>query len=492
MKKQILSMLLALLMLASATACSNTESTDPENSPVSEDSAVSEELTEEAAEAEPPETQLTDDLPELTFEKEFNIISPSVGHCSSYVFGEEMTGNNVNDAQYEMLLAMEQRFGIAVNEERSNTWYLADNLKNLIAAGDSTYDIAFCQDNVAPDHLALTYCLDDLKYLDLDKAYWDKGMNDASRVGGKAYFAYGAYHLSHYDMTHIITFSKGLIDALALENPYELVKNGTWTMDKLFEMGQKATFEVDGDGTMTDKDSYGFVSTPKQVLPCFWIAFGERTISQDETETFILNESEPFFDTLYKTFNVMRDGGIWYVNSEGTNIVGNLGEMFGARRVLFADQSFYLLSVFRDMDEEFGIIPFPKYTEEQANYYSRVEGGSLAMFGLINMADPDETGALLEAMASYGYNNVVTEYYEVALKRKNSRDAESAEMLDLISASRTVDLGDTWWCGDIRDGFFNNCFQTDNRDFASSYAGLKSGVKATVKKINKTLSSREP
>ena len=100
-------MLLALLMLASATACSNTESTDPENSPVSEDSAVSEELTEEAAEAEPPETQLTDDLPELTFEKEFNIISPSVGHCSSYVFGEEMTGDNVNDAQYEMLLAMD-------------------------------------------------------------------------------------------------------------------------------------------------------------------------------------------------------------------------------------------------------------------------------------------------------------------------------------------------------------------------------------------------
>ena len=257
-------------------------------------------------------------------------------------------------------------------------------------------------------------------------------------------------------------------------------------------MGQKATFDVDGDGSMTEKDSYGYVSTPKQVLPCFWIAFDERTIAPGTDTAFVLNDTEPFFDTLYKTFTVMRDGGIWYVNSEGTQMCSDLVEMFGSRRVLFADQTFFFLSDFRDMDEEFGIIPFPKYTEEQKQYHCRVEGGSLAMFGLINMADLDETGALLEAMAAYSYNNVVTEYYEIVLKRKNSRDEESAQMLDLISESRSVDLGDTWWCGTIRDGFFNNCFQTNNRDFASSYAALSKSVKSDVAKITKILSKREP
>ncbi|MCR5263749.1 MAG: hypothetical protein K6D94_07745 [Clostridiales bacterium] len=161
----------------------------------------------------------------------------------------------------------------------------------------------------------------------------------------------------------------------------------------------------------------------------------------------------------------MRDGGIWYVNSEGGNIVEDLTSMFGDQRVLFADQSFYYLSTFRGMDEEFGIIPFPKYTEEQTQYHSRVEGGSVALIGMINMTDSEETGAVLEAMASYGYNHVIPEYYEVALKRKTSRDTESEEMLDLIFRSRTVDLGDSWWCGDIRNGFFNDCFQNDDRGF---------------------------
>ena len=114
------------------------------------------------------------------------------------------------------------------------------------------------------------------------------------------------------------------------------------------------------------------------------------------------------------------------------------------------------------------------------------------MIGMINMTDPEEVGAVMEAMASYGYNNVVPEYYEVALKRKTSRDSDSEEMLDLIFAARTVDLGDTWWCGDIRDGFFNDCFQNDDRNFASAQKKLENIVKTTVKKIDKALQNREP
>ncbi|MGI6744014.1 MAG: hypothetical protein ACOX4O_10195 [Eubacteriales bacterium] len=477
MKKGFTAIILALLMAVSLLSCSD-RSGNNEESIIDADNIE----TAGAKEVTETETAVSDDLPELSFEKDFNIFSPSVEHCASYIFSEEMDGDNVNDAKYEMHTAIEQRFGITVHEEHGNTWFPAEVLRKLVASGDSTYDISFCQDNVALEHLDLAYCLDNLIYLDLDKPYWDKGMNDACRISGKAYFAYGAYHMSHYDMTHILAFSKGLIDSLSLENPYDLVRSGAWTIDKLFKMGTTATFDVDGDGVMTSEDSYGFVSTPKQILPCFWIAFGERTIIPDKSEIFILNESEHFFNTLIKTFEVMRDGGIWCVNHEGTQTVENLVSMFGTRRVLFADQSFYFLSLFRDMDEDFGIIPYPKYTDEQENYYSRVEGGSLSMFALSNMTNPDQTGALLEAMASYGYNNVVPEYYEVSLKRKQSRDNDSADMLDLISRSRMVDLGDTWWCGTIRDGFFNDCFQTDNRNFASSYSSLQSNVKATIEK----------
>ena len=230
MKKRIMVLALLAVLLIGLTACSGKNAgTDSDDQQPRTEEQSGGDVSAEPAETKAP---VTDDLPELKFEKEFNILSPEVSHCTAFVFAEELTGDNVNDAKYQMELAMEERFGIDVREEHSGTWNVSGNVKNLIAAGDTTYDISFCQDNVEVDHLALTYCLDDLQNMDFSNQYWDIGMNEAGRINGKAYFAYGAYHLSHYDMTHIITFSKGLVDSLNLENPYELVKNGAWTMDR--------------------------------------------------------------------------------------------------------------------------------------------------------------------------------------------------------------------------------------------------------------------
>lgn len=110
MKKQILASLLALLMLSSAVSCSDSGETAKEDPAAGEPANSSEPETE--AETEAPETQVTDDLPELTFEKEFNMISPTLGHCTSFVFTEELTGDNVNDARYGMKLAVEDLMGL--------------------------------------------------------------------------------------------------------------------------------------------------------------------------------------------------------------------------------------------------------------------------------------------------------------------------------------------------------------------------------------------
>lgn len=486
MKKTLFILLAGMLLL---TACSESSNTD--NSETKTD-AGNTGTVEEVEISDIEEDIVKDDVPELTFEKEFNILEPEASHCTDHMFGTEITGEAINDAQYNMLLAMEQRFGIKINEVRGNSWNLSGQAKELVMSGDTTYDIAFQGDHVATEVLPYTYTLDNLSYFNFDKPYWDKGMIDAGRIYGKAYYAYGAFHLSHYDMTACLIFSKGLVADLNLDSPYEIVKNGDWTIDKLFEMGQKATFDVDGDGSMGDGDSYGYVSTPKEVLPSFWISSGEKTIIPGDDAIFGLNQSENFFDTINKVFEVMWDGGIWYYNRDPGEICENLLTMFENKHVLFSHEMFGRLAALRDMNEDFGIIPYPKYTAEQSQYYSRVEGGSFAMFGLMNMADPDETGALMEAMACYGFNNVVPEYYEITLKRKNARDEESMEMLDVIFRSRTIDLGDTWWTGTIRDGFFgDSVFRENNRNFASSYAKVVKQVQAQMKIFDKTVSSKE-
>ena len=114
---------------------------------------------------------------------------------------------------------------------------------------------------------------------------------------------------------------------------------------------------------------------------------------------------------------------------------------------------------------------------------SRVEAG--ARIGMIPITNkhPEYAGALLEAMSSYGYNHLIPEYYEVALKRRTSRDSESAEMLDLIFETRRYDLGDTWWCNELRDGLFKNMFAEDNRNLASEIARQGKIINKTLSKV---------
>ena len=101
---------------------------------------------------------------------------------------------------------------------------------------------------------------------------------------------------------------------------------------------------------------------------------------------------------------------------------------------------------------------------------------------------PEYAGALLEAMSSFGYNNLIPEYYEVALKRRTSRDSESSAMLDLIFAARRYDFGDTWWCNELRDGLFKTMFADNNRNLASEIAGQEKIINKTLTKVVDKLS----
>ena len=57
-------------------------------------------------------------------------------------------------------------------------------------------------------------------------------------------------------------------------------------------------------------------------------------------------------------------------------------------------------------------------------------------------------------------------------------------MLDLIFDSRVIDLGDTLFCSQVRDGFVASMFSSNNRDLASTVA---KNVKVINKQIQKMI-----
>ena len=194
---------------------------------------------------------------------------------------------------------------------------------------------------------------------------------------------------------------------------------------------------------MGKEDAYGFLSAPKQILPSFWISAGLKSIEKDSADLpYSAMGTEKFLEIFRRIYEMTWDNGSWFYTTSGENIPADLLTMFQNNQALFMDCTFFYLKSLRSMESDFGILPYPKYSEQQEKYYSRMEGCEL-FFAPIS-ATPEgliRSSVVLEALASESAKTVVPVYYDLALKNKFARDEESAEMLDLILSTRSFDLG---------------------------------------------------
>ena len=96
---------------------------------------------------------------------------------------------------------------------------------------------------------------------------------------------------------------------------------------------------------------------------------------------------------------------------------------------------------FRDMDDDFGILPYPKLDAEQENYYSTAMDNFSFLLMPVDVKNMDNAGLITEALAAESYRSVIPAFYDTVLKTKVSRDDDSAEMLDIVRDNLIFNLG---------------------------------------------------
>ena len=134
----------------------------------------------------------------------------------------------------------------------------------------------------------------------------------------------------------------------------------------------------------------------------------------------------------------------------------------------------------RELEIDFGILPFPKYDEAQEKYISNNWAGLMVV--PLDAKDAGMTGAVAEYMGWESSKTVVPVYYDVLLSTKFSRDEESKTMLDIIFSNSAYDIGMCY-------SNFNRLFYTmlymmneHTTDFASYYAKEEKAVQADYDK----------
>jgi len=151
-------------------------------------------------------------------------------------------------------------------------------------------------------------------------------------------------------------------------------------------------------------------------------------------------------------------------------------------RALYYISPMCTVPFFRGMEQNFGLMPLPKYDEAQSEYYSPVQHGNATSISFpISGVDYDRVCLVVEMMAAESEDTVRKAYYDINLKTKLTRDNESAAMLDLIFAGRLFDIGLAFdWSG--IQAFYQDVVRGASFNFVSLYEAKEAKIITEMQK----------
>ena len=457
--KRLLACFLIVFLSVSLFACNTANSDDTPSQQNTTDSSSTEAATTEDRSA-------LDDLGNFDFEEhEFKILNRmSDGWTQARLDFAELTGELFDDEVFLRNRKLEDRFNIKISMVETTNHTAA---RPILLAGTNDYDLytsrnaevfTFAQEGIVNS-------ISDLEYIDLSKKYWNDFLTSQYTIVGKQYFAIGDFDFSSLDYCFVMVFNKQLLQNYGLDDPYQLVKNGTWTYDNFAEMCKAGTIDLDGNSVMDNKDAWGFVCRSSDVLPGFWVGGGVTAAAKDKDDIpQNMMGTEKFISAIDKIFDAMYANNT-YLSAPSDDMKGNL---FTSGDILFYGTTLFNLKFLRNMETDFGILPYPKLTEEQELYYTRLGGGELFFTAKsASKDDLDRTGIILEAMACESRKTCLPAYYDLMLKTKLARDVESEEIIDDIVGHRVLDWIDNLWVTELRDGSLANMFRNKTNTIVS-------------------------
>ena len=274
--------------------------------------------------------------------------------------------------------------------------------------------------------------------IDYNNPWWNKSAFDNLSIEGKLYLMSGSVLISEIDDTIAMVYNKSLYNDFSLnDNIYELVTNNSWTLDKFIEIVSKCSKDVDGDGKYEiGNDVLGYIADPNSMAMNWPFACGfvKSKITDGVYEAYVpTSKITTMLEKLEKLFD--------------SNAASEEEELDPCLNYFRNDKAFVCaivlrnLETFRNMDSDYGVLPYPKFDESQKKYITHVGGASpIMIIPMQNCNDDDRLSNILGALCEASYRITRPAYYENALKQKGTRDDESIEILDLILDTRTYDL----------------------------------------------------
>jgi len=402
---------------------------------------------------------------------------------------ESMNGDVMNDAYYTRNTTVEDTYNIKIQAVHNDD--ISTFANKTIKSGIDEYDAYIPRLMNAGTFAEKGYAVNLIgTNLTLDAPWWDQNIVKDTSIGGAAYFIAGDIFIKHYDGISMLFFNKKLLSDFGLDNPYNLVNNNQWTIDKFNELVKSdgVTMDLNSDGKMTRDDRYGF-NTQADDLPSFVNGSGEKFVSKDANDmpTFtgatekISNIIDKMLDVYVNyTYDMHRDA---YGKEKGSGQLVQFWVFPEGRALFYWGFPRYIELGLRSMEDDFGMLPIPKWDSTQDRYYSTLNNWhSYTYMVPITVADVDKSTYIMDALAYYGKQIIKPAYYDVCLQRKYTRDEESSAMLDIIFSSSFYDLGTVYGLGGYVDALESD-IQKNKNPMTTDYDKLQNKINTDLTKL---------
>jgi len=475
-RKNLLALLLAaILLVPSLASCggAETETSGSENTP-------------DTAETEPQRVYVDDIADDVDFD---GATVKFMWWAENEEFAEEQNGEVVNDALFDRDLSVETRLNVdIVNIGESYTWDTKDvylgKIRSSVMANDGAYDVASGQYATLPGLVPEGNFTDmtKLSYLDFSKPYWVQQLIEETSIDGKLFLASGDITKITITNTFCLLYNESLRQDLGVEDLTEAVKNGTWTRDKMDAAIAGAYTDLDGDNLPSAGDRYGIAFRDDNTITPFIQAFDLRiTTMKDGYPELSFNDEKTIsvYEYMVNLIHHSPDAMVDLLSKDVfTSAEINSNMLSG--NVLFFVGTFGDAKNLTEVDYDFGLLPLPKWDENQEKYQSAL-GESNTLFGILtSCANKDATAAALEMMAAESYRLVTPALYEITLKTRYAADSEMSQMFDLIRDGVTFNFGSIYTFDLNRlCVFFKETIGLE-RGWASTWTAQEDATKAAI------------
>ena len=490
-RKRLISIVLICVLFLTLTACAADSSTNMSTKETNETEKTAE--TTAASEFKPIAGLNYDGYEFRILDYDGSIQGWYAGMINEVAPPEE-NGDPINDSIYRRNIEVEELYNIKISivpVADDSPAIVTSFFTKAILADEDLFDAVFLSGsaiNGALNSKNMAYNLLTIPSLDLERSWWDQNSVKAMSIGNYLSAVIGDHNFYSAVAPEAIYVNKKLMKDYSIENLYQVVKDGKWTWDVMYDNMKKVAKDLNGDGIFNQEDQLGLECQSTRLYPAVNNS-GEYITPKNKDDIPVLTKNlERISNIVDKVVPILRDTTTT-VTSE--NIKGTFKNVyfdfimpkFANNEILFHIDQLLFTFELRNMEADFAILPYPKFEESQSSYYSTISYWWSRFTVLpITCNDTERAGNILNAMGYYSQKHIMPAYYDISITNKLVRDEDSLDMINIILSNRIHDLANLYDWGGIRTLFGSIAVSGKANTFMSEFAKIETKVTAGIEK----------